>query len=53
VQSLIDAVNFFEKEGHIITPNSCRNNSLRFSSERFKEEIRSFVSAKIKEFQCN
>lgn len=39
IKSLTDAVNKFEREGSIISPRDCRENALRFSSERFREEF--------------
>ena len=51
-ESIIDGVNKFERQpltGHA----AIRQNSLRFSEERFKEEFRNFVSVAMKEFYIN
>lgn len=50
-ESIIGAVNSFEEISHLISSNDCRENSLRFSPERFREEFRSFVEEKIMEKQ--
>ncbi|WP_077619793.1 glycosyltransferase family 4 protein [Bacillus sinesaloumensis] len=49
VESLIDGVRRFEDISHQIKFEDCRDNALRFSSERFRKEFESFVSEKIKE----
>lgn len=52
-ESVIEAVKRFDEIGSFITPENCRNNSLRFSSERFKKEIFEYVDAKWKLFNEN
>lgn len=44
--SLLDAVNCFEKLNDTITPEACRENALRFSVDRFRNEFTSFVEEK-------
>lgn len=46
VESLIDAVNIFEKEKDQFDPTIIRENSLRFSPERFRSEIEAIVAEK-------
>jgi glycosyltransferase involved in cell wall biosynthesis len=43
VHSLIHAVEHFEKNQEKITPLNCRNNALRFSSDRFRLEFNEYV----------
>jgi len=45
-ESIIDAVNDFEEICHAITPQHCRENSLRFSNARFKKEISEYIEKK-------
>lgn len=45
-QSIIDAVSFFESNISKYSPYACRDNSLRFSEERFRNEIKVFVDEK-------
>ncbi|MEG6533403.1 glycosyltransferase family 4 protein [Caldibacillus thermoamylovorans] len=49
VESLVDAVNKFEKIKTNIRYENCRENALRFSPERFREEFEMFVLEKLKE----
>ncbi|KEY57826.1 glycosyltransferase family 4 protein [Serratia sp. DD3] len=44
--SLMDAVNLFEQVGDSISPTDCRDNALRFSEERFRNEIQNYVENK-------
>ncbi|WP_306456953.1 glycosyltransferase [Pararhizobium haloflavum] len=39
VAAVIEAVERFETEGGAITPQACRDNAMRFSEQRFDEEI--------------
>ena len=41
--ALIAAVERFEREGHVITPQACRANAERFSPERFRSEFSALV----------
>ncbi|HAT4981981.1 TPA: glycosyltransferase family 4 protein [Serratia marcescens] len=51
VESIVDAVLFFENNGDSLTPDACRNNALRFSSTRFKKEIEQYVDNKYSLFK--
>lgn len=48
-ESIVDAINQFEKMP-TIDPMVCRQNSLRFSPERFRGEMSTFVDARWREF---
>lgn len=49
--AIIDAVKRFESMGHVpFLPKDCRVWAEKFSEERFKNEIKAFVSEKYKEF---
>jgi len=50
VESLIGAVNMFEKDEDRFDCNEIRKNAERFSKERFKREFKEFVDKKIEEF---
>lgn len=43
VESLKNAVNHFEMVRDKISPDSCRENALRFAPERFRDEFRQYV----------
>jgi glycosyltransferase involved in cell wall biosynthesis len=43
INSIIEAVNIFEKRQDEFEPNEIRKNSLRFSTDRFRKEFREFV----------
>ncbi len=47
VNSLIEAINIFEKAASVISPIECRENALRFSTERFVQELRGYVDMQI------
>jgi glycosyltransferase involved in cell wall biosynthesis len=47
VASVVDALSRFDREEHRITPDSCRANALRFSSDRFRREFRSYVEQQL------
>ncbi|WP_350299563.1 glycosyltransferase family 4 protein [Peribacillus frigoritolerans] len=49
--AIVKAVEEYEEVGHLISSNVCRENSLRFSPERFRKEFRDFVEEKITEKQ--
>jgi glycosyltransferase involved in cell wall biosynthesis len=49
VESLIDTVRRFEKERDKISYEDCRENALRFSPERFRDEFRTFVDECLKD----
>ncbi|MET5442813.1 glycosyltransferase family 4 protein [Klebsiella aerogenes] len=46
VEAVMAAVNRFEQESHILKPEYCRKNALRFSNERFQREIKQYVEQK-------
>ncbi|HFI5640599.1 TPA: glycosyltransferase family 4 protein [Raoultella planticola] len=46
IESIIEAVNNFECGAHHIAPESCRQNALRFSNERFQREIETYIAQK-------
>ncbi|EPC6142894.1 glycosyltransferase family 4 protein [Klebsiella pneumoniae] len=48
--SLIDAVILFESKLQAFDPANCRENALRFSVERFQNEISEFIDVKWKQF---
>lgn len=50
VESIKNAVMFFEERQADFLPLDCRNNAERFSAERFKDEIESYVSEKYEIF---
>jgi glycosyltransferase involved in cell wall biosynthesis len=43
--SLVEAVQYFEKNSNFIRPSDCRENALRFSVTRFRDEFVNFVNA--------
>lgn len=45
-QSIVDAVQLFERNRELIEPRHCRANALRFSNERFCDQFSSFVASK-------
>ncbi|MCY1221433.1 hypothetical protein D9M72_334900 [compost metagenome] len=48
IDSLLDAIHRFEKM--VFVPKIIRQNALRFASERFENEIKTFVEKKYMEF---
>ncbi len=50
-EALIAAVERFEREGHVITPQACRANAERFSPERFRREFSALVEREWVAFQ--
>ncbi|WP_278362865.1 glycosyltransferase family 4 protein [Acinetobacter schindleri] len=46
VQSLIEAINYFEKNQDLYLPNNCRENALKFSNKRFQDEFKQYISNK-------
>jgi len=50
VQSVVSAINDFDKMQDKINPQDCRDNALRFSAERFRTEINDYVVSKSLEF---
>ncbi len=51
-KSIIDAIQVFENNIGLFTPESCRKNAERFSQERFEREFNIYVDSKWTEF-CN
>ena len=49
VDSIVRAVNKFEKNQNLFFPENCRRNAEKFNEERFKKEFKTFVEEKIKE----
>lgn len=43
VESIINAVNDFERNVFKFIPENCRNNAVRFSNERFRAELKSTI----------
>ncbi|HBS5870277.1 glycosyltransferase family 4 protein [Klebsiella aerogenes] len=50
IASVIDAVQKFETMQDQILPNDCRAHALKFSTERFNQEIAEYVNSKYSEF---
>lgn len=48
VESIRNAVGEFEKRAGDFKPSAVRRNAERFSSERFREELRAYVSARLR-----
>ncbi|KZB91141.1 glycosyl transferase family 1 [Bacillus sp. VT 712] len=46
-EAIINSVKRFEEIENFISPDDCRENALRFSPERFREEFRDFVEKKL------
>ncbi|WP_049052163.1 glycosyltransferase family 4 protein [Klebsiella aerogenes] len=53
IDSVIDAVQKFETMQDQILPNDCRAHALKFSTERFNQEISEYVNSKYCEFVEN
>lgn len=51
ISSLISAVNLFTEYQELFEPANCRANALKFSVERFKNEMNNYVSQKWTDFQ--
>jgi len=45
--SIVQAVQNYEEVSHLISIDDCRENSLRFSPERFRDEFKSFVESQL------
>ena len=46
IESVIGAVNIFEKDIDLYLPENCRKNALKFSNQRFQNEIDRYVNDK-------
>ncbi len=53
VESLIEAINVYENNFDHIIPQTCRENALRFSSERFRQEMEKYVNKRVTCFNSN
>lgn len=51
VAAIVAAVERFEAEASVITPEACRENALRFAPERFRAEFTAFVEREWSNFQ--
>lgn len=51
VESVVKAITDFDLICENISPYDCRENALRFSSERFKREFEEYISGKLIEFE--
>lgn len=51
VPSIIEGINLFEANEDSIQYEHCRENALRFSPERFREQFSDFVNEKVEEFK--
>lgn len=49
VESIVKAVDEFERNHDQFSSSNCRENSIRFSPERFKEELKNMVEERYKE----
>lgn len=53
IESVLTAVNLFEREQHIYTPENCRLNALKFSTDRFNQEFSKYIEDKWNLFQIS
>ncbi|MFV5348171.1 glycosyltransferase family 4 protein [Acinetobacter soli] len=53
INSIIEAIQLFEKKIEIFTPQNCRENSLRFSRQRFNHEFSEYVTKKWESSELN
>lgn len=53
IESVVTAVNSFEREQHIYTPENCRLNALKFSTDRFNQEFSKYIEDKWNLFQIS
>jgi glycosyltransferase involved in cell wall biosynthesis len=51
--SLIDAVERFERNAHVFDPRVCRENAERFSTEKFRASFRAFVEVRLARFRAD
>lgn len=51
IEAVIKAVMDFDTISHEISPEDCRNNAIRFSSERFRDEIDLYIKNKWEMFK--
>ena len=48
--SIVEAVDLFEQMSSRITPQACRANALRFSEERFRNDLLTFVTEEFERY---
>lgn len=53
VEAVKDAITLFERERTAFKAENCRENALKFSAERFKEDFARFVSDKLSQRRAN
>lgn len=53
VESIIQAVELFEKSDGAITPEACRENAMRFSVDNFREGILRAFARMMQEYDAN
>lgn len=46
IQSIVEGINEFEKNQDFYIPENCRTNALKFSNERFRNELMTYVDEK-------
>ncbi|AUY14220.1 MULTISPECIES: glycosyltransferase family 4 protein [Serratia] len=51
IASIVDAVSQFENHVDAVSPDACRNNAMRFSSTRFKQEMAQYINEKYELFK--
>jgi glycosyltransferase involved in cell wall biosynthesis len=51
VESLLQGLSEFERQGSRITPEACRRNALRFRPERFRRELGEYVQTELRRRQ--
>lgn len=47
IEKICEAIKTFEEQQSRFTPENCRENALRFSMERFREQVKDYVTSKI------
>jgi len=52
-ESLIEAINIFEKNICLFTPLACRKNAEKFSRDRFNIEMKKYIDEKVNAFNKN
>ncbi|GAB5097351.1 glycosyltransferase family 4 protein [Caballeronia sp. HLA56] len=51
-ESLIDAIERFERNAHLFDPRACRDNAERFSTEKFKASFSAFIEVRLARFRA-
>ena len=52
VEALVEAIGAFESQQDAFTPEACRNNALRFSEQRFRDEFSTYLERRKQEFDA-